>query len=365
LTTEGEELGGVLDGDEPVRRIAPPGLGESLGGALDLAVKASRQIRSTSIYCGLLVLALLGPPLVLLLAIIRDNGTAAAALGLIDPSQFAFDEPENGAATMLRLSLFGAAAGTFAVIIDGQILVTAMLGAVAAGRRLRLTDALRISRRAFWPVVAAAIVVGLLGRASDIAIELVARARTVSAAQAVLIAQIIAKPIVIAPFAYWMSGIVIGRVGPIETLRRSVRIAATRWRLAILIGTAATILSIIQVFALGAGLDLVARASDFLGLDISGTPIQAVLSGAVALSGVVAISSLVVTVAALVAAPQVFVFIRMTGATAGLDLDRVDATPGGQPTRLVTKAMIAVIALDAVAVLLGLFSLWSAVPASR
>jgi hypothetical protein len=70
---------------------------------------------------------------------------------------------------------------------------------------------------------------------------------------------------------------------------------------------------------------------------------------------IVAVGSLLVTIAALVAAPQVFVFLKMTGYSAGLDraLD-----PGGNATaarpRLLTLPMLGAIALGFMVALVGL-----------
>jgi disulfide bond formation protein DsbB len=69
----------------------------------------------------------------------------------------------------------------------------------------------------------------------------------------------------------------------------------------------------------------------------------------------VALGSLVVTIAALLAAPQVFVFVKMTGYSAGLD--RARAPSGSDPTRtprLLTVPMLAWIVLGFVCVILGL-----------
>jgi hypothetical protein len=347
-----------VDGSLPAAGASAsvPGVGEAIGGAFDLAVGGSRQVRAVSVYCGLLVLAFAGPAIVLFLAIARDHGVEET-ITLIAAPQSPFGAPELPEVAMIRLALVVAVFGSFAVLIEGQILVTAVLGAVATGRRLVLREALRLSRRVFWPVLGAAILVGLVGRAAEFLIELIIQPRTVPALQATLVAQIIATAIVTAPFAFWTAGIVIGGVGPIETMKRSVRIAATRWRLALLVASAGSVLSIIELFAFAAGFDLLARLAQALGLDVEGAPTNALLTGAITVAGVVAASSLLVTIAALVAAPQVYVFVRMTGYSAGLDRALPGADPSGQPTRIVTRPMLALIGFGVFLAVLGLIAL--------
>jgi len=340
----------------PPAKAAPPRIGESIGGAFDLAVGASRQVRSASIYCGLLILTLAGPPLVLVLSLIRREG-GIDTFGLIDGSQLGFGQFDQTGLTMLRLGLFCAIVGAFAVFLEGQIVVTAMLGAVAAGRRIGVHDALQLSRDVFWPVLGASILVGILGRVIDWIVEALLRPTTVSAIQGVAVVQFVVTAIVTAPFSFWLAGIVIGGVGPVETLKRSVRIAVARWRLAILVAAAGSVLSIIELFGFLAGADLIVRLFGVLGLDIGGTPMNAIVTSLVLLAGLVATSSLLITIAALVAAPQVYVFVRMTGYTAGLNRARRDPRPGEPRTRLITRPMLGLIAFAVIVSLAGLTSL--------
>jgi hypothetical protein len=341
----------------PPAGAAPPRVGESIGGAFDLAIGASRQIRSASIYFGLVALALVGPGLVLFLAMLRRGGGLP---GIVDGSYeifLALGSAPPTAETMLRLAVFCAIVGAFAVFLEGQIVVTAILGAVAGGRRVSLRDTLQLSREVFWPVLGGSILVGIVGRVADWIVEALLRPTTVSAAQGVAVVQFIATAIVTAPFAFWLAGIVIGGVGPVETLKRSVRIAVARWRLAILVAATGTVLSIIELFGFLAGADLIVRLFGVLGLDIGGTPTNAIVTSLILLAGLVAMSSLLITIAALVAAPQVYVFIRMTGYTDGLNRARRDPRPGEPPTRLITRSMLGLIAFAVVVSVAGLTTL--------
>jgi hypothetical protein len=166
-------------------------------------------------------------------------------------------------------------------------------------------------------VLGAAILVGIVREVVDRAILAIARPTTPGAADATLVAQLVGETIALAPFAYFLAGIVIGGVGPVETLKRSIRIARTRWRLAFLVAVTGTVVSLIQVFALGAGLDLAARLASALGLGLDGSAVTATITVVVVLGGIVALGSLLATVTAMIAAPQVVVFLRMTGYSAG------------------------------------------------
>jgi hypothetical protein len=113
------------------------------------------------------------------------------------------------------------------------------------------------------------------------------------------------------------------------------------------------------VFALGAGLDIVLRVADTAGLTLTGPLPVAISTGLVILVVVIAIASLLVTIAALVAAPQIYAFLKLTGYSAGLDRALPAADPSGRPLRLITRPMLAVIVLGGLAGLAGLVSLWS------
>jgi hypothetical protein len=344
---------------EAAARSAAPSVGEAVSATFELLVASSRQIRGTSLYVGLVALALLGPATALALALIRTEGSLDAAL-LVFVRQRAFDPNyEPGLANVFSLTVFTAGFGGFALLFDMQILAMAILGGVAIGRRIGLRDGLRLARQVFWPVVAAAILVGIAREAIDRVIAAVAAPTTQAGLDAMVVGQLLGETIVLAPFAYYLAGIVLGGVGPVETLKRSVGIARTRWRLALLVAATGTVVSIVQAFALGAGLDLAVRVASALGLRLDGGAATAAVTSLVVLAGLVAVGSLVATVTAMVVAPQVVVFLRMTGYSAGLA--RSWPAPAGlgpaDRTRLVTRPMVALIAVGGVAALLGFLEL--------
>ena len=96
------------------------------------------------------------------------------------------------------------------------------------------------------------------------------------------------------------------------------------------------------------------------GLGFDGSPPAAIITGFIVLVGVVAIGSLLVTIAALVAAPQVYV-VPADDRLLGRAGPRAAVADRGivRPTRLVTRPMLALIVLGVLAGLAGVLSLSS------
>jgi hypothetical protein len=337
---------------------AIPGVGETISGAFDLALTSSRTIRRASVYIGLLTVALAGPAIVVFLAIVRELGGPEETLAVMSGQQEFATSWVTRSVSWLGLSAGLAFLGVIAVAFEAQILAMAIVGGAATSRPIGVRAALRLSRRVFWLVLVAAVLVAILERVVTTATEAVMVRATDSQGLATT-AMIVAGALVTMPFGYYQAGIVLGEVGPGEALKRSTWITRARWRLAILVASAGVVLSIVEIFALGAGLDLVARLVDAAGLGLDGSAATALVTVAVVLACVVAVGSLVVTIAALVVAPQVFVFLRITGYSVGLDRARPAAEVSGRPTRLVTRPMLALIGLTSLAALAGLLTLWS------
>jgi hypothetical protein len=337
----------------------PPGIRDAIGRSLDLALAASPRIRRASLYFGLLGLALAGPAVILLLGLARRVGSLEEAIRLAGYGGFGYEEVVGpGMLAMLRLSGFCAVVGLLALEIEAQIVVTAILGGVATGRRIGLRDALRLSRVVFWQILGAAILVGILRVAVDAATSAFLHPTSFASFQSAQIWQLIVETAATAPFAFFTAGIVIGGAGVMESLRRSTRIARARWRLALLVASTGAVGAFIQAFALGAGLDMFARVGTAAGLGLDGPAPVAMVTVLVVLVALVAIGSLVVTIAALIVAPQVLVFLGMTGYSTGLD--RAITATGGyrwSPTpRLVTLPMVVLIGLSVLAAAVGLTS---------
>jgi hypothetical protein len=343
---------------QPVAAVAParpPGITETIGRALDLALVSSRSIRRASLYVGLVTLALAGPAVVVFLALVRDLGGLDEAMLVLLGQQALVASWVSQAISWLGVSALIAFIGLFAITLEGQILAATIIGGAAIGRSIGVRAGLRLSRRVFWSVVGAAILVGFVDRIVSLAASEITYGIT-SSIDGSTVASILVAGLATMPFAYYQSGIILGGVGAIESLRRSTRLARARWRLALIVALAGTVLSVIEVFALGAGLDIVARFAEVAGLGFDRSMPVAILTGILVLACVVAIGSLLVTIAALVAAPQVYVFLKLTGYSAGLDRARVPTDGSERPPRLITRPMVVLIGLGALAGLAGVLS---------
>ena len=330
----------------------PPRVGETVSGALDLAFAASRRVRRASIYIGIVTLAIVGPAVILLLALIRD--IPGDDLARLLAGEMTFQAADSTTTSMLGLAITIAWFPVIAITLEGQIMATAIVGGIATDRRIGLRRSLRLSRKVFWSIAVAAFLVYLIELATSLAASAIVGGSTGDTELASVI-QVAVSTVATLPFVFYQAGIILGGVGFLESLRRSVRIARARWRLAVVVASAGLVLNYIELFALGAGLDIVFRVADAAGLGMGKSVPVTTITVVLILVCIVAVGSLLVTIAALVAAPQVFVFLKMTGYSAGLDraLDPVGNATAARP-RLLTLPMLGAIVLGFVVALVGI-----------
>ena len=124
-------------------------------------------------------------------------------------------------------------------------------------------------------------------------------------AQALIVSAI--DILVSTPFAYVAAGIVLGAVGARESIRRSWRLSAARWRLALLIGIVNTAVTYLAGFAVGAGGDILVRLGTAFGLGAATGPAQIVILAAIVAVAIVSIGSLTMTIGALTVGPQIVI----------------------------------------------------------
>ncbi len=180
-----------------------------------------------------------------------------------------------------------------------------------------------------------------------------------------LAATFVVATLVGAPFAYVLSGIVLGDVDPFESLRRSIRLFRAR-KLAALVVVGFEIVAVLLIFlGLSAGLDLVLRVFTTLGLGPGAGPVGLALTTAGVIAVVFAAGTLIYTVIAITVAPQVVMFVGLTHATLGLDRVRAggpddpDArTPGRRRFRWLTRPMLLGFAIGGLG-LAGLLALFT------
>jgi hypothetical protein len=313
--------------DEPLpaaplaRGYELPTARQVVGRGLQLALDASTAIRDASLYVGLLMLAVAGPAAVLLIASL----SRLADLPWADLASLTQDQAAAFLTTLGPLYAAGALAllGAIPLLIDGQLIVAALLAARHAGEPLTLREGLTRARQVFWRYGVAAFAVGLLSTiVSTIATLALGQVGVGESVGGTLFATFIAT-VATAPFGYVLLAVVAGDVGGGTALRRSVTLARARPALAAAVAAFAFLSSTITVLGLGVAVDLVGEVALLFQPQLETNEAVLVVGIPIALVAIVAYGSLSVTVAAIAAAPQVTAFLGLTHYSAGLDLARV------------------------------------------
>jgi hypothetical protein len=335
---------------EPVARPSPfadlrTTPGSILVTAFDLLTKASADVRRGSFYIGLIVLGTIGPIAVLLwgLAIESEGRSLRHVLDVLSGT----------AGESFVLGGWLAFAGLIVAYVESRALATALLGARLEGRAFGLREAVERSRAVFWRVLAGIVIINV---PVVIAQQLIGGwlisvfhggSQVTSITPAIIVA------IAASPFAYVLSGIVLGNVGPVESARRSVGLFSARRLSAVVVSLFALAAQYLTLFGALTGLDLIARVFESLSLGPGSGDVGIAVITVVILAVVFAIGSLLFTVAAIATAPQVVMFLALTHTTLGLD-----ARPARPPRfRWLTLQMRGAFALGMVVTVLGLVSL--------
>jgi hypothetical protein len=319
--------------------------GSVLVTAFDLLSKSNADIRRGSFYIGLIVLGTIGPIAVLLwgLAIESEGRSLRHVLDVLSGT----------AGESFLLGGWLAFAGLIVAFVESRAIATALLGARLEGRAFDLRSAVERSRAVFWRILAG---IAIINVPVVIAQQLIGSWLTGlfhGASQVTSLTPAIVVAIAASPFAYVLSGIVLGNVGPVESARRSVGLFSARRLSAVVVSLFALAAQYLTLFGALAALDLIARVFESLRLGPGSGGIGIAVITLVILAVVFAIGSLLFTVAAIATAPQVVMFLALTHATLGLD-----ATASRPPRfRWLTLQMRGAFALGIVVTVLGLVSL--------
>lgn len=282
-----------------------------LTAAFELLSRSSEDMRRASFYVGSVVLGTAGPLVLAFWAIgvysiERLPTEVDAALG-------------GTGGAWLSILVVLAVIGLIVAAVESRNTAIALLGARYAGRPIAPRQALARSRRVFWSAVVAAVIVAVpLGIAQGIVDGIVAPLLG-EATEISVITTTLVTALVGAPFAYTLSGIVLGDVGPVEAVRRSFRVFSARRSSAVVVVIFETVAILLVFLGLTTGLDIGLRILDALGLGLESGPIGLAVMTALIVAGVFAFGTLLFTVIALTIAPQVVMFVGLTHATMGLD----------------------------------------------
>lgn len=313
------------------RTYETPTARKVVSSGLQLAVDATASIRRASIYIGLLALGAFGPAvLLLLLAIGRLLGNPdTAALIARDPSRLLYEHPQIAEPFLyIYILLITGIILLGAISIDAQAMAIAILGGQAADRPLRIREAIIRARQVFWRLAGAGFLVGLAATVVTLVVTL-PFVKPFQTNTGLRFVGSMVGALLVTPFAFAGTGIVLGDVGVTETLRRSLTLFRARPRIALVVTLFTLLTSAIQTFAIGAGADAAQRVGELMHLGLDQGGVQVILTAVIVLAFIVAFGSLTFTIAAIVAAPQVTGFLGLTYFSGGLDRARI---PAGAPS---------------------------------
>jgi hypothetical protein len=282
--------------------------------AFDVLARSTGDLRRGSFYIGLLVVGTVAPYALLFWRIAVEF----EALSIGEQ----FDRVRGGLEGAIDASVVIAVIGLLVAVVESRAVAATMLAARFEGSPIELRYAVERSRTVFWRIVAATIL-------TTIPLLIVQRVTEVLAAgffrgesEVSIISAALLSTVLLAPLAYVLTGIVLGDVGALEAVRRSIRLFRARKPAACVVALFAWGAQLLTSYGLLAGLDLVIRAADatslFSSTDVVGTAVSAVIL----VSLVFAVGTLLFTVTAISLAPQVAMFLALTRVAPGLDAAR-------------------------------------------
>ena len=309
----------------------PQTAGRILAASFDFLVLCRTELRQASLYLGLIVLLTVGPVVLLIWGIVVSGEDLAASFEDAESFSEALATRLAQVASAILATGVVATAGLVVAAVEGQAVAIALLASRAAGQPLSLRAAVMRSRAVFWRLVRGGILVGIPLSAVELTVELLLGVEGSGSQGAQLLATAL-RTLAGVPFAYVATGIVIGDVGALEAIRRSIRLASVRRRIALMVAVFAALAQYLVVFGLDAGGDLVVRVAQPLGLDPQGGPIAVIAVAVLASVFILALGTLQFTVVAIATAPQVVAFLSLTRFTGGLERAQVAETAAPPPS---------------------------------
>jgi hypothetical protein len=318
----------------------PLGTRQLVAVSLDLLTRSDAGLRSASFYIGLMLLLTVAPVVILFALVWLTLGEDAFRFGFELPRWYGW----------LVLAALPATAGYLVASVEATALATAVIGGRAEGRPLRLRESIAVVRRRFWSVLGAQLVVGIVTSIASFAVTSTTDALIGPVDAVDFGISLVVGLVVGAPFVYVTAGVIIGEVGVVQAIRRSIRLVVARKRLAVVVTLFGVLSQFIVVFGLGAGLDTVFRLAIGAGLEDTFPPVLAV---PIAAALMFALGTLTFLVAAIAAAPAVHAFAALTHYTRGLEVGRRQPLRGRRPWDPYLTPGLAIGAAIALVALLG------------
>ena len=190
---------------------------------------------------------------------------------------------------------------------------------------LSVRGALARSRMSFWRVVIGSFIATIPVVVAQLALGTVFEATLGRQTDVSIVSTTLAAAIAGAPFAYVLSGVVLGDVDPFEAARRSFRVFRARKLAAAVVAVFETAATLLVLVGLLAGLDIAVRIFGVLGLDADSGPAGLTVMTWASWPASSPWGPSSTAAYAIAVAPQIVMFVGITRATFGLDHVR----PGG------------------------------------
>lgn len=301
----------------PPRQIPLVTTRRLLPASFDLLIHSTDDLRRASFYIGAIVVGTVGPTSLtsLALEVIWARRTEEEILDAY------FGGGEGVEVLLLTLAIVG----LIVAFLESRTMAIAVLGSRMVSAPLRTRQALARSRVVFWRTVLAAFIVGIVVSIGQAIVGEVSKLVIGDEPEVTLVVSVVSAALIGAPFAYALSGVVLGDVGPMEAVNRSIRVFRARRAAAALVVLFETAAFLLIALGLFAGLDIAIRVFDAAGLDPTASSLALAITTIGLLMFVFAFGTLIFTVTAITVAPQVIMFLGLTHADGGLDTVR----PGG------------------------------------
>jgi hypothetical protein len=292
----------VIPAVESTRRL--------LGSSFDLVGRASDDMRRASFYIGAIVVLTVAPAALgswaIEVASVHRNGEGVARL------------LGEGGTAWYGLLFYLALAGLIVAAVESRTMASSLLGGHFAQRPITVRQALARSRMVFWRAIVASIIVAIPVGVAQVVLTILIGAVFGPGVDLTVPTSLVAA-LFGAPFAYLLTGIVLGDVNAREATRRSFRVFRARPIAACLVVIFETIALVLVTLGLSAGLDVVLRLFDALGVGVESGPAGLALITVSIVVLAFAFGTLLYTAFAISIAPQVVMFVGLTHATIGLD----------------------------------------------
>ena len=262
-------------------------------------------MRRASFHIGLVTLGTMGP----LIVAFWWLGSAVTGMTVAE-AQTLLAGPVG---LWLNLMLWPALVGFIVVAVESRAIAIAILGGRYTERPLTIDQAIARSRRVFWRLMVAIVVVAIPISLGQRYVEQIIDDLSVVKGAAALPAALVVTVLIGSPLAYVLASVVLGDAGPIQAFGRSWRAFRARTLASVVVALFESVSVLLIAFGLSAGLDIAGRVLDSIGFGSDQGIVGSLVVSLALLAATFAFGTLLYTVTALALTPQVVVFAGLAG----------------------------------------------------